>query len=155
MSERDWSVIDYVAEEVTRQGHDIHSLDGIERVGWMLDAWSYALARAQAKPTMWDAVMLGQRVERVKNANGLRTGNVRVGSRMCPDWQAVPALLEELFKKVDTLTPLEFYLGYEEVHPFWDGNGRSGKVLFSWLAGKLLTPVFPPNDLFGGWIRNP
>jgi hypothetical protein len=30
--DRTWSVIDYVREEVTRQGHDISQLDGMERV---------------------------------------------------------------------------------------------------------------------------
>jgi hypothetical protein len=28
-------VIDYVVEEVRRQGHDITILDGIQRVGWI------------------------------------------------------------------------------------------------------------------------
>ncbi len=40
-------VIEYVAEKVRRQRHDIETLDGIERIGWMLSAWSYALRRTQ------------------------------------------------------------------------------------------------------------
>ena len=148
-------VIDYIVEEVARQGHDVSALDGIERVGWMLDAWSYALRAKYRKPTVQDAIILGKMVESRKNINGLRQCAVRVGNRICPDWQTVPESLERLFEHGNMLTPLEFYKAFEEIHPFVDGNGRVGKVVYCWLLGKLLDPVFPPSDLFGTPILNP
>lgn len=152
------TVIEYITEEVTRQGHIVTQLDGIERVGWMLDGWSYAMWRSGAKipwPSIDDLENIGRRVERLRNINGFRRVNVRVGRQPCPDWERVPNLLSELFSQIQAHTPLEFYKALMGIHPFADGNGRSGKIILNWLAGTLDKPWFPPNDLFGTWIINP
>lgn len=148
------TVIEYVTEEVTRQGHDVSALDGIERVGWMLNAWSFALACSR-KPDWGDTISLGMTIEPRKNQSGIRTVGVRVGPRICPHPQEVPHRLDRLFELRDSMTPLEFYKEFELIHPFVDGNGRTGKVLLNWLNGTLLAPIFPPADLFGELIRNP
>jgi len=152
-----WSVIDYVVEEVRRQGHDVTKLDGIQRVGWMVNAWAYVLVRARASkaPDLPDALLIGKFIEPQKNARGMRTCNVRVGPRVCPDHLELPRLMKLLFEQRDALTPLEFYKEFELVHPFVDGNGRTGKILLNWLNNTLLDPIFPPNDLFGEPIDNP
>lgn len=148
------NVIEYVTEEVRRQGHDIQVLDGIERVAWMLAAWRWA-ALSSPKPCIFDAIHLGELIEREKNINGIRKCGVRVGSRICPHPEEVPRLLDRLFENRDAMTPLEFYKEFEMIHPFVDGNGRTGKVLLNWLNGTLLDPIFPPADLFGHPIGNP
>lgn len=154
------TVIQYVTEEVERQGHDTTALDGIQRVGWMLEAWAYAIERAYGpggvnKPTAWDAIRIGCLVEPHKNSAGLRVCEVRVGLNKCPPPEDVERLLLALFARGDTLTPLDFYRAFEEVHPFIDGNGRSGKILMSWISGSLFDPVFPSDDFWGRPIRNP
>jgi Fic/DOC family protein len=149
------TVIDYVIEEVQRQGHDVLVLDGIERVGWMLEAWAFALHKSASKPELPDIVGLGRMVEKEKNRHGIRTGFVRVGTRFCPPPDQVPTLLEGLFAHRDEFSPVEFYKEFELIHPFRDGNGRTGKIVLNWLNGTLLDPVFPPANLFGKPIRNP
>ena len=150
-------VIGYVTEEVERQGHDVAQLDGIERVGWMLNAWAWALTwfGNGEKLTVDDALKLGTFVEPGKNPHGQRSCGVRVGSRICPPPDEITPRLTRLFELEKNITPVEFYNEFELIHPFVDGNGRCGKILLNWKNGTLLQPIFPPNDLFGEPIRNP
>lgn len=53
----------------------------------------------------------------------------------------------ELTKEI--VTADDWYMCYEAIHPFGDGNGRSGKVLHNWLLGTLEEPVLV-DDYFGG-----
>jgi fido (protein-threonine AMPylation protein) len=39
----------------------------------------------------------------------------------------------------------QFYYEYENIHPFRDGNGRTGKILYNYLLGTLDNPKMPPN----------
>ncbi len=151
-------VISYVTEEVWRQGHDVEGLDGIERVSWMLEAWCYADRMSSGKlyPDITDAWNIGRLVEQEKNKMGFRSGGVRVGNRVCPPASKVfDQLWYVMAKAREYATPLDFYRAFEEVHPFFDGNGRTGKILMNWVGKSLGAPVFPPNDFWGHPIQNP
>ena len=155
MNQVDPKVITYVTEEVWRQGHDVEAFDGISRVRNMLDAWCYALHFSKVrKPRMHDALDMGRMIEPTK-VEGIRTVGVRVGYRLCPPPERLEESLSDLFKQREQFDPMQFYREFEMIHPFVDGNGRTGKILLNWLNETLLDPIFPPQDFWGRPIRNP
>jgi Fic/DOC family protein len=60
--------------------------------------------------------------------------NVTVGDHLPPlGGPAIGYKLEEIVKRVnDGADPHEIHVAYETLHPFMDGNGRSGRVLWAW-----------------------
>jgi hypothetical protein len=63
--------------------------------------------------------------------------DVMVGKHVPPPGQPnIPAMLDEHLKTCFKRTPYENHLLYENLHPFMDGNGRSGRAL--WLREVYL-----------------
>jgi Fic family protein len=71
----------------------------------------------------------------------LRGVNVRVGNHIAPGFDKVPTLLKRLlfwYRKNDNqLNPLvvaaHFHCVFEDIHPFVDGNGRTGRLLLNFM----------------------
>lgn len=142
-------VLSYILAEIRRQGHDVEvAEDGGIRAIWMLRAWRYMTDRPRMLLDADGIRLIGKMVEPEKNAHGFRECGVRVGNRICPPQQDVPLLIDKLVERQHELTPNEFYLSLMEIHPWIDGNGRSGKVIFNRLNNTMDDPVLPtvPGD---------
>lgn len=143
-------------------------MSGELSVGWMVDAWIYAqefstkgdfsLADYESRlPDLQDVINLGRLVEPNVNVHTdrseFRTVDVRVGYNIKMPWQEVPAamvgLMGDLYKETlvpdYAMGPATFFREYEDIHPWRDGNGRTGVILFNWLNGTLDNPVWAPN----------
>lgn len=138
----------WAAQECDRQR------SGELSVEWMVAGWHYAIARADQLPTEHDILKLGAIVEpRLNVSQHYRKCNVQIGGSVKMPWLMVP---EAMMKLVGFLTdpdatvePDEWFRQYEEIHPWRDGNGRTGSILHNWLRGTLDQPGAPP-DFWSG-----
>ncbi len=60
--------------------------------------------------------------------------NVRVGNHIAPDGGPnILRRLQALLRKATSSTdPWETHIAYETLHPYMDGNGRTGRALWAW-----------------------
>lgn len=132
-------IVRFCAEEVQRQGR------GPIQVADMVDAWLLAMRAYSHYPSLKLIQNLGHLVEPLFNDGGWRNVGVRVGDHVAPHPAEVSSRMERWFKALPDMTPAEAYREFEEVHPFRDGNGRVGKIVFNFLNKTLEKPTMPPN----------
>lgn len=137
------AIVRFCAEECKRQR------SGEESVAWMVNAYNYAAERFAVEQTVTeeDILEMARMIEPERNASGYRTQACHFGSYVFTPWQNIARSITSLLEAQDRLNPVEFYTELEKVHPFADGNGRLGAILFNVKNGTFYKPEAAP-DVF-------
>ena len=77
--------------------------------------------------------------------------DVRVGKHVAPaGGPEIRTRLENLLTHMHKHAPYAVHRSYEELHPFTDGNGRSGRLLWLWMMVKR-DGQMPPLGFLHTW----
>ncbi|MEE9510330.1 MAG: Fic family protein [Candidatus Bathyarchaeia archaeon] len=71
----------------------------------------------------------------IRDEEGL---DVRIGGKLAPLGHAeIPYKLKAILDKMELVGAYSTHIAYEHLHPFTDGNGRSGRILWLWQQKKI------------------
>lgn len=60
--------------------------------------------------------------------------NVKVGGRTAPHYSKVEELMKAWLEDMPKMTPLLGHIRFESIHPFVDGNGRTGRMIYWYIC---------------------
>jgi Fic family protein len=83
-------------------------------------------------------------------AGAWRNMNVMIGGDIPPSPAVLHYHMADWISKAMSLDPLKAHYWFEQIHPFSDGNGRTGRLLWAWMRLKRKEAIVPILTLFTG-----
>jgi len=129
-------------EEYVRQSNLIEGVDDEEEDIQSMRAWGFLESKNKVdiKTLLELHRLITTNQLSVRDAGSFRSVSVQVGGQICPDPSLAQGLiynwLEDMRQFWKALDPIKMHVRFEKIHPFIDGNGRTGRMLLWWLEIK-------------------
>jgi hypothetical protein len=120
-----------------------------EAVAGMVEAW-YCASGSHFWICPDNILVLGETVK-PQNKNFRKTPVTFQNGQKGIHHNDIERCLDNLCKAIhrdyedENISADEFYKEFESIHPFEDGNGRVGAILWNVLKGNIYNPVCPPD----------
>lgn len=87
------------------------------------------------------------RVIEPQNISGYRKVPATIANQQLLSHHLVARAMESLLAAIEEgdISPEDAYQEFETIHPFEDGNGRVGALVYNWMLDTLGSPVAPPS----------
>jgi hypothetical protein len=140
--------------EFIRESNAIEDVWDEQSIEDSLDGWRW-LSEEVDSLTIMDTLIVHKAVLKKLDptiAGKLRAElkrDVQIGGRMCPRYYEVPNRLANWIvcvnmnrlPKWDDQSIKGMHVGFERIHPFCDGNGRVGRLIYCWMRQKMKLPI--------------
>lgn len=125
--------------EYIRESNLIEGIDADEEIAQSMMAWSYlVLQQKLTHPVICHVqrMITVNQTDLAPHERGYYRDaakvNVTVGNYLAPNYTLVKPLMDNWLLDYTDLKPMEAHCRFEAVHPFVDGNGRTGRMLLWW-----------------------
>lgn len=123
-----------------RESNAIEGIHNEQEVIQSLEAWEWLIREPEltnaAVCEVQRVITLNQSLPPFGNGYYRDMGrfNVSVGAKMCPHFNDVPSLMSNWLYEytIGAADPWKAHIEFEKIHPFLDGNGRTGRLLLWW-----------------------
>ena len=115
----------------------IENIDDPKEDKQSLVAWNWL--KKQPRINHYEVIHLHELITKNQGVpGGFRNQEVRVGNYYPPVCYQVPYLMDNwLMDLWESIDPMDMHIKFERIHPFLDGNGRTGRMLMWWHEAKL------------------
>lgn len=112
-----------------------------------IHAWDYALSE---KKMTQHVVLQTHKILMLHHLVGMYKGYFRrepvyIGGHEAKPWYVIPELVENWCEKMNRPADAAYckvlHVEYEGIHPFIDGNGRTGRIFYNWQRVKNGLPI--------------
>lgn len=142
------SPLDLAVYQMLRESNAIESVYDDKSLLEAIDAWDL-LAR-QKKLTEdvvleVHAILMRRHLRKQKERGHYRTIPVYVGRTTMTDPELIPDQMKAWLQGMNTIRDKSFFkrlhVEYEAIHPFVDGNGRTGRMFMNWHRLQCRMPI--------------
>lgn len=126
--------------EYFRESNAIEGIQNEEAVDDTIEGWEYLREKDQLSHSrIQNAHEYILQNRQPKIAGEYRSIQVSIGGRVATPPSEVKPEMDDLlaWSPTDPLEALKWHVAFEQIHPFADGNGRIGRLLYLWHCRTL------------------